>query len=765
MHEKNDFEGPGLTGRWVRVEPDRALAAGAPARLRPRWALVVAASLLALALILALSQASPADSDGSSRDAAGSARAASLTATLQATPELALVTPEKEEKGGGFGASVALSADGTTALVGAPRSGDRAGAAWVFTHGTGQTGPPEAGWEREGVELKAPQSALESGACSGESEEECRFGTSVALSADGDLAVVGSPHAYDNEGAVWIYERSVTGASSSWQMIEELRDPETGVPGRFGRSVAISADGDTVLVGAPMRHAQVWVFARSGSEWAPEASLSRGEEAGAEESEFGRSVALSADGDTALVGAPGVPGQHGGAWVFVRFDGGWEPGSKLEDQGQTPDARFGISVALSADGSTALVGARADDEGRGAAWVFAASGEGWSQQGQLTGAGEEGEEFGASVALSASGSVALIGAPHGESVTPGASGTTTSMFGGDALLFERSGVSWGASPQEQLQPGSTTGNHDVQFGSSVALSSDAETKLVGGRAYKHRGAAWVFGRYPSIEAVGPAEGPTTGGTTVTIEGENLSEARAVEFGGVEAASFTVTSRKSIVAVTPPASGSGPVDVTVETPIGISQKTSADRFTYIGKEESKENKEEDKKENKGKEEEKSKEPDTTSQSGSGGAAAKSGVLAFGPLSGGACGASLVGKRFYVHAHGRVLIKLRGIGAGSCSGKLTLRVKVVKAKLAGGKAGVKKTFKLRTIGTGSFAIAAGQTRTFTIKLNAVGRQFLTVDHGHLNTSLLIARSSPAPAQARTASIRLTRLPPTRSTTKRP
>ena len=70
-----------------------------------------------------------------------------------------------------------------------------------------------------------------------------------------------------------------------------------------------------------------------------------------------------------------------------------------------------MSVALSADGNTALVGGWKDNSTKGAAWVFTRSGGAWSQQGpKLTGGGEAGEGgFGTSVALSADGNTALIG--------------------------------------------------------------------------------------------------------------------------------------------------------------------------------------------------------------------------------------------------------------------------------------------------------------------------------------------------------------------
>ena len=56
---------------------------------------------------------------------------------------------------------------------------------------------------------------------------------------------------------------------------------------------------------------------------------------------------------------------------------------------ESENGEFGYSVALSADGNTALIGGPGDNGGAGAAWVFTRSGSAWAQQGaKLTGAGE-----------------------------------------------------------------------------------------------------------------------------------------------------------------------------------------------------------------------------------------------------------------------------------------------------------------------------------------------------------------------------------------
>ena len=69
-------------------------------------------------------------------------------------------------------------------------------------------------------------------------------------------------------------------------------------------------------------------------------------------------MALAANGNSGLIGGPGDDSFIGAAWVFTRSGSAWtQQGSKLTDNGQGTDGpRFGHSVALSANGNTALIG-------------------------------------------------------------------------------------------------------------------------------------------------------------------------------------------------------------------------------------------------------------------------------------------------------------------------------------------------------------------------------------------------------------------------
>jgi FG-GAP repeat protein len=122
----------------------------------------------------------------------------------------------------------------------------------------------------------------------------------------------------------------------------------------------------------------------------------------------GNSVALSGDGNNAIVGAPFDNGNAGAAWIYARSGGVWNHQAKLVGTGAIGPAEQGYSVSLSGDGNTAIVGGLADNDGIGAAWVYMRSGGVWSQQAKLVGTGAIGPaDQGFSVALAGDGNTAI----------------------------------------------------------------------------------------------------------------------------------------------------------------------------------------------------------------------------------------------------------------------------------------------------------------------------------------------------------------------
>jgi hypothetical protein len=325
------------------------------------------------------------------------------------------------------------------------------------------------------------------------------FGATVALSANGSTALVGGPSDNDGAGAVWVFTRS----GATWT--EQGPKLTVAGAGEFGGSVALSADGNTAVIGGFGVGAGAWVFTRSGSEWSQQ-----GPELGASDQNaaYQAQVAISGDGNTILIGTSGVDDAAGAAAIFSRSGGVWrQQGGLLTGGGESGQGAFGSSVALSANGSTALIGGTSDNGAVGAAWVFMRAGTIWTQQGaKLTGGGESGDAaFGAPVALSADGSTALIG------------GAGDHNNAGAVWAFTSSGTAWGQQGAKLTADDETQGRYGSHFGSSIALSDDGDTALIGGLGDNDdQGAAWLFAR---------------SGSTWSQQGAKVTEGTAKELFG------------------------------------------------------------------------------------------------------------------------------------------------------------------------------------------------------------------------------------------
>jgi hypothetical protein len=358
--------------------------------------------------------------------------------------------------------SVAISADGATAIVGGWGDNSNAGAAWVYTCSGGV-------WSQQGGKLIGTDAV-------GVAEQ----GWSVAISADGNTAIVGGPSDNNNAGAAWVYTRS----EGVWsQQGSKLVGSGAVGAARQGISVAISADGTTAIVGGHTDNfaaGAAWVFTRSGGVWSQQGGKFVGSGAvGA--ARQGISVAISADGTTVIVGGYQDNSDAGAAWVFTRSRGVWsQQGSKLIGTGAVGSAMQGWSVAIAGDGATAIVGGPGDNANVGTAWVYTRNLGVWSRQGsELAATGAAGAAYlGWSVAISGDGNVAIVGGPRDGS---GA---------GAAWVYTRSEGVWSQQGSKLV---GTAAAGAAQQGFSVAISADGSTAIVGGWGdSSNAGAAWVF---------------------------------------------------------------------------------------------------------------------------------------------------------------------------------------------------------------------------------------------------------------------------------
>jgi hypothetical protein len=265
--------------------------------------------------------------------------------------------------------SVAASSDGTTVVAGTPFYGGSIRAAYVFHVASEDT------W----VTTSTPTAIL---TYSGEPKSDLVYGPAVAISGDGTTALLGDSEAHHYAGAAYLFHVASESAwASSSAPTAILINANSVKSDRSAISLALSGDGTTAFVGAPFvkrRVGEVDVFHAAGADaWAststPTAILTSA--AGARNDFLGGHLAVSPDGATAVTGAPGVHHDTGAAYVFHVADAGaWTssaaPTATLTDSGGARNDALGVGLATSADGGTVLVGAPWFDWKTGATNVF-----------------------------------------------------------------------------------------------------------------------------------------------------------------------------------------------------------------------------------------------------------------------------------------------------------------------------------------------------------------------------------------------------------
>lgn len=345
--------------------------------------------------------------------------------------------------------------------------------------------------------------------------QEDSFGTALGLSADGSTLAVAADDETYAQGAVYIFTRSGAGWSE-----EALLKASNADNDHFGSSLSLSADGNTLVVGAPMEDSDslgvngpsnsgntnsgaAYVFTRQGASWTEEAFLKASNDTGAQR--FGGAVGISGDGQRVAVGAAehvgGIGGINGeesytssvsgaGAVYVFRRDTAFRSNAAVWSQeafikADIPGRNdyFGSSLALNKNGEILVVAAPLKDseepdiEDAGAVYVFQ-NDFGWYEQAYLK-ASNEGllDNFGSAVDVSADGKTVVVGARHEDSAATGINGNEASGAAdasGAAYLFSRSDTGWS---QEAYLKASNTGEQD-RFGTSVSLSSDGNTLAV-----------------------------------------------------------------------------------------------------------------------------------------------------------------------------------------------------------------------------------------------------------------------------------------------
>ncbi len=439
-----------------------------------------------------------------------------------------------------FGVALSLSADGNTMAVGAyledsnatgvggdqaNDSADASGAVYVFIRDAGSNT-----WSQQAY-VKASNTAPSD-----------YFGYALSLSADGNTLAVGAyledsnatgvggdqaNNSANASGAVYVFMRDA--GSNTWSQQAYVKASNTDPSDYFGYALSLSADGDTLAVGAYFERSNatgvggnqadntasgsgaVYVFSRSGFVWSQQAYVKASNTG--EGDYFGSALSLSAGGNTLAVGAyledsnaTGVGGEQannsangsGAVYVFTRDTGSntWSQQAYVKASNTDPSDYFGYALSLSPDSNNLVVGAYAEDSNAtgiggdqsnstvstsGAVYVFTRDSSNiWSQQVYLKPSNtEEYDSFGSALSLSADGNTLAVGAHLEDSNATGINSCDDCNAAGNSgavYLFTRdTSNTWS---QQAYLKASNTGAGDW-FGYALSLSADGKTLAVG----------------------------------------------------------------------------------------------------------------------------------------------------------------------------------------------------------------------------------------------------------------------------------------------
>lgn len=339
------------------------------------------------------------------------------------------------------GHAIALSANGTRVIIGAPfndGAGADAGHARVYDRmGTA--------WVQVGVDLD--------GEAAGD-----RYGGAVAISNDGSRIAIGS-YLNDGNGNTSGHARVFDLVGTTWTQVGADLDGPTAASGH-GWTLALSGTGSRIIVGAPSANnvnGNAYVYDLVGPVWTLVGAPIAGDH------ETGHDVDISDDGNRIAVSAPfaqsgdGWPGRvqifewSGAAWTLL--------GSPI--MGAAASELAGGSVSMSANGETIAIGSEASDAGgmnSGSVRVFrwTAATSMWAQVGAPI-TGLPSQQLGVSVSLSADGTRLLVGAPRSP---------------GTAQLYTLVGTTWTRATGPDFGSGGYTGQ-------AVTLSADGSTAAIG----------------------------------------------------------------------------------------------------------------------------------------------------------------------------------------------------------------------------------------------------------------------------------------------
>jgi len=246
-------------------------------------------------------------------------------------------------------------------------------------------------------------------------------GSSVALSANGQILAVGSPGLYSYSGLVKVYQY----VSGNWILLGQEINSESGGE-TSGTSISLSNDGLRIAIGGPGHSSsgrtRIYNFNASENDWQQIGEDIEGDGTG---SSSGFSVSLNANGSRIAIGSPDSEMLTGHAAIYeLADDNSWlQVGGTIYADDYY--SALGYSIALNDDGNTVAIGSRLDRENNdffvGAVGVYRLIDGEW----KILGTEISGESYydllGESIAINGDGNRIVVGVPNeGENASGGA---------------------------------------------------------------------------------------------------------------------------------------------------------------------------------------------------------------------------------------------------------------------------------------------------------------------------------------------------------
>jgi len=320
---------------------------------------------------------------------------------------------------------------------------------------------------------------------------------------DGGTAGFSAAFPADNDRFTWDVCSFDMGEAIGWtERTTALTASDAAANDYYGITTAISGDGLVLAVGAyawegasGTNRGAVYIYDWNGSAWVERSTILTASDA-ADNDGFGRSVALSDDGAILAVGAferDGGGSDRGAVYVFDWNGSSWtERTTALTASDAANGDRFGVSCALSSDGTILSVGSYYRDFGggsdQGAVYIYDWNGSAWVERSTILTASDAGnnDNFGVGCSLSGDGSILAVGAFTWD----GSAGSNQ----GAVYIFDWDGSNW--TERTTALTASDAGANDL-FGGSCALSNDGSILAVGaldwdGGAGGSQGAVYVF---------------------------------------------------------------------------------------------------------------------------------------------------------------------------------------------------------------------------------------------------------------------------------